>query len=440
MRNKLLTYVVEKQLFTKNDKILVATSGGIDSMVLLDLLIKTGFQCAMLHVNFKLRIPDADLDEQFVQETAKRYGINCFVKTFDTRQYAADEKLSIQEAARNLRYEWFEKIRVQENYDFVVTAHHQNDMVETFLLNLTRGTGIRGLTGIPLRNKQIIRPLLFCTRADIVKYAQENNIESREDKSNNSNNYTRNNIRNKIIPFFEKINPDFTGAIIRNIQHIEEIRQIYFDTMEKDFDECVIKMEKRVLIHIPKIKELKYLRTFLFEILNPFHFSSSQVENIFHSLDAESGKQFFSQTHRLIKDREYFILTEWKSENEEEFYIFENLETSELPFTLECKILEKNGFFNIPRVQNVAALDFAKLKFPLILRKWQNGDYFTPLGMNGRKKLSDFFIDNKLSILDKENIWILESNRQIVWVVGIRISEHFKVLNKTEKILLVKQC
>ncbi|MBL7112585.1 MAG: tRNA lysidine(34) synthetase TilS [Bacteroidales bacterium] len=438
MQERFTSFVRDQNLFSRDNKILLAVSGGIDSVVMLYLFRQSGFQFGMAHCNFHLRGIESDGDEQFIQQLARQYNITHYTAHFNTEEYARENKLSIQMAARELRYNWFEEICDQHGYTNIATAHNQDDVIETFMINLGRGTGIRGLTGIKPKTGRIIRPLLFASRSEIEKFANECAVEYREDSSNISVYYTRNKIRHEIIPLFEEINPSFRSSLIETIRKLNDTENIYLNTIENIKNELVEHNGESAIIDLEKLEPLPNKLTVLFEILSGYQFLSSQIASIIDSSKAHSGKQFYSGTHRLIKDRNTFIVTPLKETESKRYYIDEGMEQVREPISMDLLIVDNNHSFTIPRQRNVACLDYGKLNFPLIFRKWHDGDYFQPLGMVHKKKLSDFLIDEKLSIADKEDQWLLISGDDIVWVVNQRIDERYKVTDKTRQILMVE--
>ena len=438
MLDQFKSFVRENHLIRKADKILLTVSGGIDSVVMLDLFMKEGNKCGIAHCNFGLRGTESDEDEDFVRQLAYQYGIRFFFKRFDTEEYAEDQSISLQMAARKLRYDWFEKIRREQSFDLIATAHNQDDVLETFFINLSRGSGIRGLTGIKVLSGRIIRPLLFAPRSMIEAYAKENSIAFREDSTNASDKYLRNKIRHKILPVFDEINPSFRPVLMETIQKLRDAEAIYSDEINLRRNEILKSKDDIVSISLDKLKPLLQRKTYLFEFLSEFHFTPKQISDIDESVDAASGKQFFSTTHRLVKDRSEMIITPIEDEIYRKFYIPEGTDRIFEPFHLEIIVIEKTPGFHIPSEPNIACLDYDLLTFPLLVRKWQRGDWFHPLGMKHRKKLSDFLVDQKISIVEKENQWLLLSNEDIVWVINQRIDERYKIGARTKQILMIK--
>jgi len=431
-------FISRNQLLSGTDKVLLAVSGGIDSMVMANLFLKTDNTIGIVHCNFQLRGTESDNDEKFVREFAKDSNIPFYVKSFDTEKYAEENRVSIQMAARDLRYEWFEKIRVTEGFDYIALAHNKNDILETVLINIARGTGLKGMTGIKKKSGYIIRPLLSVTRNEIAQYADDNDLSYREDSSNAQIKYKRNKIRHQIIPEFEELNPDFIDSFSQTINQIEEAYGIFENMVKKKKEQTVTEIGDKILIDIYKLKNLSNKATYLYEFLKPYHFPSQIIPDIIESLEGISGKQFLSSTHRLVKDRNHLIITLIKKDTTEKYYI--DRETKELtqPIRLFFRKFSSKPNLKIPHSPDIAWIDASGLEYPLILRKWKAGDYFYPLGMQDPKKLSDFFIDEKLSLVEKENSWILTSGNKIVWVIGKRIDNRFKVETETNEILEIR--
>lgn len=432
------SFLKKEKLIKSSDTVLLTVSGGIDSVVLCELFYQTKIKFAIAHCNFQLRGKESDKDELFVEALAEKYNVPFHTIAFETSSYAKKHKLSIQVAARDLRYAWFEEIRQQYNYARIATAHHQDDSIETFFINLIRGTGIKGLHGILPNQGNLIRPLLFANKKEIIAFAKKNKLKHREDSSNASDKYVRNKIRHSLIPLLNEINKSASANIITTIENLKSVESVYQKRIDKKRTSHVMEERGVVKISISKLKKLKPIEPYLFEFLYPLGFSSIVVDEIIASLSSESGKQFFSETHRLVKDREYLLIEELGSENElkdNRFKILKN--TKELPFgnqTLIFKSIKSSPKIQLVNPATIAQFDFEKLVFPLTLRKWEKGDTFYPIGMKGKKKLSDYFIDKKLSLLEKDNSWVLESNGQIIWVVGQRMDERYKITAKTKKI------
>ncbi|MBE9467260.1 MAG: tRNA lysidine(34) synthetase TilS [Bacteroidetes bacterium] len=441
MFNKFNKYIENEKLFNKNDKILLTVSGGIDSVVMLNLFIKSELSFGIAHCNFNLRSSESDLDEKLVKQLAKKNNVEIHTVSFKTEEYAKSNGISIEMAARDLRYEWFEKIRRNFGYSYIATAHHKNDVIETFILNISRGTGIKGLCSIQTKMNKIIRPLLFASRPDIDKYCIKNNLQYREDASNASLKYKRNIIRHKILPELKNLNPNINNTIIDDIAIFNDVEKIYRSSVEEKKLKVLSKEDEKILINIKKLKKLNPLKTYLFEFLKPYNFQSQNVADIIKSLDNISGKQFYSSSHYLIKDRDFLIISKIISNDDEKNFSLDKETTNiDLPIALKVEITDNEVNTDLSELKNekFAFLDYDLLKFPLHIRKWVTGDYFYPIGMKKRKKLSDFFIDNKFSIIDKKNTWLLCSGKDIVWIIGKRIDNRFKMTNKTQKLFIIK--
>ncbi len=435
--------------FLKNKKLLIANSGGIDSMVLTSLLYQLKYNISIAHCNFKLRENESDLDEEFVKKKANTLQIPIFVTHFNTNEFAAKKGVSIQMAARELRYKWFEELLNENKFDFLLTAHHADDSLETFLINFSRGTGLDGLIGIPAVNNKTIRTLLPFTRKEIEHYAKENNITWREDQSNLETKYLRNKIRHDLVPVFKELNPNFMDSFSKTLEHLQGSQQIINDIINKIKSEVITKGDNSLNFDIKKLKPLNHPKAYLFELFNEYGFTEwDDVASLIHT---QSGKQVFSKTHRLLKDRDYLVLSKIYTKKYKDFKYEITLNNSELKINdlpngqrdLKLKIDSlNNNELKISKLKNVAKniihIDKALLSFPLHVRKWKNGDYFYPIGMQGKKKLSKYFKDEKLSLLEKENIWLLCSENKIVWVINNRLDDRFKITNNTKNILKIE--
>ena len=421
-------------LLGPRDKILLALSGGIDSIVLFDLLVHCGFSISVAHCNFKLRGKESDADEVFVRSLCKKYAIPCFVKSFETEAYATKNKISIQMAARELRYKWFNELRENKGLDCICTAHHKSDVVETMLINLIRGTGISGLHGIQAKHGFIVRPLLFAKKNDILNYAQKHKLKFREDSSNASDDYLRNKIRHHVIPELVKVDPDFERGFFDTANHIqksESLLNLLINNELKKIRKINGEIQSFQISNLLKIREPE---NFLYEILKDYHFSSAQCSMLYKALNKGSGKQFNSVTHRLLIDRNFLVLSPLKnSVQKDSFRINKLSDFKKLPIHLDASKSKINDQFELNKKRTIAQIDAQSVSFPFELRRWKKGDSFYPLGMNKRKKLSDFFIDHKLSIFDKEEVWLLCSNGEIIWVINYRIDERYKITSRTKE-------
>jgi len=438
MVEQFIKFIHEENLFHSPERILLAVSGGADSMLMLNLFVNAGYTVAVAHCNFGLRGSESDSDEQFVANYCDQHNLAFFVKHFSTEEFALQEGISIEMAARDLRYNWFNELLGQHGYDYLATAHHQDDVIETFLINLSRGSGIKGLSGIQPKSGRIIRPMLFTNRAEILDYCYRMKIEYRTDSSNMDVVYKRNLIRQQIIPLLEDVNPAFRKNALKTIGNLHETGQLFQQRMSAIKSAVYSEDEQGAMINIEKLLALSPLRTILFELIRTFGFQAEQTDDIIDSLGKESGRKFFSEGYRLVKDREYLLISAFRAKQDKVFYIEENCSRLIHPIPLTVEKFDRTPGFRFSALPDVADLDLDKLVFPLLLRHWQEGEYFQPLGMTGLKKLSDFFIDEKYSIPDKENAWILASGNQLVWIVGKRLDNRFKITAKTKRILRIR--
>lgn len=427
---------INQQLpFLKESKLLVAISGGVDSVVLTHLCKEVNLDFALAHCNFNLRGKESDADESFVLELAEDLDIEVFIQNFDTERFAKNEKLSIQLAARQLRYDWFFQLSEQVDYDCVLTAHHADDNLETFLINLSRGTGLEGLKGIPEVNNTIVRPLLSFSREDIEDYAKANHLKWREDSSNASTKYLRNKLRHDVIPVLKDINPDVLAKFQNTLAHLKDSSTIVEDAIDSFLNKAIVNIDDRQISYqISEFEKLNNPKAYLFEVFKDYGFTQwKDIENL---LTAQSGKLVFSKTHQLLKDRDCLILSEKFSEEKQETVLILETETE---VKIPTGTLVFNTVSNIEETNtSIIYIDKKTLNYPLTVRYWQEGDYFYPLGMQGKKKLSKFFKDEKLSLLDKQNTLLLCSNHQVVWVINRRADNRFKITQQTQDILKIK--
>ncbi|MCL9805837.1 tRNA lysidine(34) synthetase TilS [Flavobacterium amniphilum] len=432
MLQKFQNHIQQNFAFLTGKKLLLAVSGGIDSMVLTDLIQKSGFKIGISHCNFSLRGEESNEDFNFIESYCLKNNISFFGKKFNTKEFAEENKLSIQLAARKLRYDWFDELLETEGFDYLLTAHHLDDSAETFLINFTRGTGMDGLTGIPQQNGKIVRPLLIFLREEIESHAKENNITWREDSSNASDKYLRNKIRHAIIPILKELNPGFLSSFQNTIEHLQQIQSMVSDASETAYNQIVTEENGQIKINLPKLLELPNYKAYLYQWLQPYGFTA--WEDIYDLTEAQSGKQVFSDTHKLLKDRSLLIISKIKEEQEVTYFIDESLKTGDLPVKLHFS--DQNHIINASA--NTIFVDKLSLKFPLTLRKWQEGDYFYPSGMHGKKKVSKYFKDEKFSLIDKEDTWLLCSENQIIWIVNHRADQRFIANNDTQQILKIE--
>jgi tRNA(Ile)-lysidine synthase len=437
MQDHFHEYLANRRLFNPANKIILAVSGGVDSMVMTDLFLSLPNPLIIAHCNFKLRGNESDAEEEFVRSYCDENDLYFYSKSFNTEAYAEENKLSVQMAARELRYDWFEKLRADTESDYIATAHNLDDQIETFFINLGRGTGIRGLTGIPEKSGVLIRPLINFSRNEILDYARESGLEWRDDSSNASVKYLRNKIRHEVLPVFRDLNPSFYKTMEENLSNLRKVQDLYIKHINTK-RELILRRERETYkIDIEQLKNEEFLDSILYEILTDFNFNASTIHDILGSLYSSPGKQFYSSSHRLIKDREELIIEPRVSQHLDKYYIEEAQNDILEPLHLKLQTASAQDF-QIPPYPDIACVDADKLIYPLILRKWHPGDYFQPLGMENSKKLSDFFVDNKFSIHQKENTWLLCSGQDIIWVVGHRIDNRYKINHKTRKILVIK--
>ncbi len=439
-------YIQQENLFQKKDKLLLAVSGGVDSVVLCELCRQAGYDFVIAHCNFQLRGEESERDEVFVKSLGEKYAAEIFVKKFDTQQYAREHKKSIQEAARELRYKWFYDLIEEQRsaclpdrqaVNHILTAHHADDNIETLLMNFFKGTGINGLRGILPKNKKIIRPLLFSKKESLQAFAKQNNLSFVEDSSNTSDKYTRNYFRNHLIPGLKKVYPDVENNLIDNLQRFREIEMLYQQSIQQHKKKLL--EQKGNEVHIPVLKLLKTapLATVLYEIIKDVGFTAHQTDEAIGLLKSETGKYISSPTHRIIKNRNWLIISPVQTSEAQNILIEEG--DKNISFEQGSLQIEKPPTTNhkLQTTNDIAHLDAAAIKFPLLLRKWKQGDYFYPLGMQKKKKLSRFFNDQKLSLTQKENTWVIEMDKKIIWVVGIRIDDRFKIIPGTKNIYCI---
>ena len=444
MLEQFQAYINRYNLIAEGDKVILALSGGIDSMVLADLLLKTKVEFVAAHCNFHLRGEESDGDEKFVRDYAERNDIRCFVKHFDTEQYAAEQGISIEMAARDLRYAWFEQLRQQLGYDKIAVAHHADDQAETFFINLLRGAGLNGLKGMKPQNGVVIRPLLWASREQIRKYAVENQILWREDHTNAESVYLRNKIRNQLLPTFDELQPEARQGLYKSLEHLSAENELYrallkeklAQIVELDGDVQRLPFSKLVKAKVPEpVEGPTYSFQLLFEWLRQYGFNTDQCHFIYDAIGTGIGNQYCSPTHCVVIARNDLQLSEIKEEKDEEIQIGIGEETINSPIHLCFSKLERTAEFIIDKSPEVAQLDYNKLSFPLTLRHWHHGDRFHPLGMKGSKLLSDFFVDQKFTEYQKQNVWLLVSAEgDILWVVGYRMDDRFKIANDTKTV------
>jgi len=447
MKKQFLQFIKQHKLWRPGDCWLLAISGGLDSMVLAHLAIASNIPIILAHVNFKLRGKDADSDEDFILHFASANRLICHAMRFDTQTYAQEQHLSIETAARELRYEWFNTLKKQYKFTFIATAHHLDDQVETLFMNLVKGTGIAGMRSILPKQNSIIRPLLFASRSEILAYAKQNHIQWREDDSNKDEQFTRNKIRSRLIPLLKEFNPNLSAAMIGNFSILRDLDNIYFEQLElwkKKFQQI---RNHAVYISVRKLMQVDYKRSVLFELLRPYGFSGIQIDEILYWMkNPVQGKQWLSTSNRILCSKRFLIRTSLGPENTSWIPIDKpigsfNCGTIKLVFSTHAI-----GKYTISRKAEIANLDFDKLNFPLLLRPWKAGDYFYPYGLSKKshpdkkvkKKISDYLNDLKMDPLEKENVRLLCCDEKIVWVVGYRIDARFSIGEATSRVCKIK--
>jgi len=436
-------HIEEQFPFLKNSRLVIAISGGIDSVVLAHLCYKLNFNFALAHCNFNLRGNESDADEDFVLDLGEQLNVEVFVQNFDTEAYAEENKCSIQMAARELRYDWFSELAQQLNFDYILTAHHADDNLETFLINFTRGTGLNGLTGIPEINGNIARPLLPFSRETIEAYAKSENIAWREDSSNSSRKYLRNKLRHEVIPILKEINPNVLDSFQNTLSNLKETEAIVNQSIKDFLSKAILKEEGNTITYaVSEFKKQNNPKAFLFEAFKDCGFTEwNDVEGL---LDAETGKYIVSNTYKLTKHREFLILTDCHSELVSESNLINKSVTLSAVEVQKGQVRTSIGilFFDeaealMDNSKIIIYVDAEKLNYPLELKPWETGDVFHPIGMKGKKKVSKYLKDEKLTPIEKENTWVLTSENKIVWVVGRRADERFKVTDQTNQILKI---
>lgn len=441
--NNFKTHTTQNLSFLNNSKLLIAISGGIDSVVLAHLCSNLDLDFALAHCNFNLRGKESDADEDFVLKLSEDLKVETFIQRFDTEAYANENKSSIQMAARELRYEWFNDLAQQLDFDYILTAHHADDNLETFLINFTRGTGINGLTGIPLINGNIVRPLLPFSRAQIEAYAKTENIQWREDSSNASDKYLRNKLRHQVIPVLKEINPQLLTSFKNTLENLNDTTDIIEESLDAVLKRAITDMDNNgISFKAIQFKKLNNPKAYLYEMFKDYGFT--EWNDVVNLLDAETGKYVTSNTHKLTKHRELIILSDLidksnKKENVTLSLSKHQIESSDALFETPIGNLSFKEVSNSSEVtKNTIFIDKEKLKFPVKLRLWQKEDMFYPSGMKGKKKVSKYLKDEKLKPSEKQNTWVLTSENKIIWIIGKRADQRFKVSNNTKQMLKIQ--
>jgi tRNA(Ile)-lysidine synthase len=432
MLQKFRSHLHTKLPFLQEKRLLLAVSGGIDSMVLLYLCHQLDLSFAVVHCNFQLRGDESDADEQFVKDVCDALHRPIFIEKFVTAAFAQEHKLSIQVVARKLRYDWFETIMQNHDYDYLLTAHHLDDSLETFLINITRGTGLDGITGIPEQNDKIIRPLLVFARNEIEAFAQAHKLPWREDSSNASDKYLRNKLRHHVVPVLKELNPSLLTSFEATLNHLQQAQSMVADASRFVYKKVVEELEDQLKIDVTTLQTYSNYKAYLYHWLSPLGFTDWEV--IYELIAAQTGKQVLSETHVILKDRGHLIVYAQQQEPKEIYWVQAQERDVKIPLKLWfCRVDDLTDSST-----NTIFVDESLLQYPLQIRKWQKGDVFYPLGMLGKKKLSKYFKDEKMSLLDKSNTWLLCSDNQIVWVIGKRADDRFKIIKQTTKILQIQ--
>lgn len=432
-------YIRQEQLFTNDQHILLAVSGGVDSVIMAHLFKEAGFRFAIAHCNFQLRGEESERDASFVAGLAQTLDVPFHTVRFDTNGYAENHRISIQVAARELRYEWLENTRQQAGCSLLATAHHMQDNVETVLMNLCKGTGIAGLHGILPKQGHIIRPLLFTQKQQLSDYAAEHAISFVEDSSNITVKYTRNFFRHKIVPVIQEIYPSAVNNIAGSVDRFREAETLYNQALQRHKKRLVEQKGNTVMIAVLKLLKTTPLQTVAWEIFRDYGCTSAQLPQVLELLYTGSGKLVETGSHRIIRDRQWLLITPTE-EQDVPVIVIEKDRTFVPVSNGKLKIREagRTPGMNIPASPLIACLDKQAIQYPLVLRKWRQGDYFYPLGMRKKKKLSRFFIDQKLSLLQKEKVWVLESGKRIAWITGMRIDDRFRITDNTTHMLMLE--
>ena len=435
-------YIEKNHLVCKGDKILLAVSGGMDSVAMAELFHRCGYGFGIAHCNFGLRGKESDSDEAFVRGLAGKYRVPFYRMHFSTAKEAKERGVSVQMAARDLRYDWFEQVRKAEGYAAIATGHHLDDQIETFFINLLRGTGIAGLHGILPRNGKVIRPLLFATRDEIGAFVRKNRLSYCEDASNASSKYLRNRIRLELIPLLRELSPDFSATMAENMARIREAVEIYKVCVEETRRQLIQERGQKKVIRLDELKSLTPTLTWIYEIFSPFGFNEAMTAGLSAALKHPEKKEFLTDEWKVVKDRTEVVITRRarreQEVHEESYLINRGDKAVRQPLLLSLEELDYTPGEEIPAGREFATLDADKLEFPLALRRWKPGDAFIPFGMRQKKKVSDYFTDAKVSAEAKNNAWLLWSGQKIAWVVGHRPDNRFRVTSRTKRVVRIR--
>jgi len=438
MLSDFLSYIEENRMTGKDKRVLLAVSGGIDSMVMAHLFSRTGFETGIAHCNFCLRGKESDRDEELVRKFASENDISFFSKRFNTKKYAEEKGISIQMAARELRYGWFEEIMKKNRFSKTAVAHNLNDNIETMLVNMTRGTGITGLTGMRPVNNRIIRPLLFATRERIRDYCTSNGVRYREDRSNAETKYTRNKIRSQVIPVLMEINPSIEATLQKTAERLRGTDDIVTAFMQELRKKVLAERDGDVILKLAPLRMYIENSAVLYELTEHYGMTGPLLYNLKNIIAGPPGGRIFTNTHRIIKNRQELIVTPMSGFENESVKINTIADLRKVPFIASVINVKITLNLMIPSARDTACVDQDKLRFPVIIRRWHKGDSFIPFGMKRKKKLSDFFTDLKYSVPQKERALILESDGMIAWIAGERIDDRFRITSDTKKALIIK--
>jgi tRNA(Ile)-lysidine synthase len=433
---KFTDFIEQNALFEHDNTVLAAVSGGMDSVLMVHLLKSAGINFGIAHCNFQLRGDESTADEEFCKNLAQQLNVPFHTVKFDTQTYAAENKISIQMAARDMRYQWFEQVRQQSHYSVIALAHHKNDAIETILLNLTRGTGIAGLHGILPKNGALTRPMLFLTREEIKKIITDNNYSYVEDSSNSSVKYARNKIRHEVIPKLKELNPGLENTFENNLKHFRDLEILLETKLQELRKDLLIPHLNELRLPLHGVKSLNPMRLLLFKLLQPYGFNETAVDDLIASLDKHSGRIFEAPDYKLIIDRDQLILTKKQTVQQQNVTINKNDHTVNYG-DYKLTLLHDDSALIIKDNPLSVSVDTDLLAYPLTVRAWQQSDQFYPLGMKTRKKLSDFFINQKIPVHLKNEIPLLiNGNGDIIWIAGYRLDNRYMVNKNTKKVTI----